>query len=151
MQFLLIALNTSVFSFPSAAKNSKAIKIVNAKPEYLSFKGFLVLMHWTLMRERSDILAALFRNRRSSIDNNKCQLDLRALRSVGKGGKGAILPPLCVEIGFYANISYEQICNHEIKIWALFYVLVFIRYPCRPQVNLFYRNDSINIRTMKNS
>ena len=116
MQFLLIALNTSVFSFPSAAKNSKAIKIVNAKPEYLSFKGFLVLMHWTLMRERSDILAALFRNRRSSIDNNKCQLDLRALRSVGKGGKGAILPPLCVEIGFYANISYEQICNHEIKI-----------------------------------
>ena len=88
MQFLLIALNTSVFSFPSAAKNSKAIKIVNAKPEYLSFKGFLVLMHWTLMRERSDILAALFRNRRSSIDNNKCQLDLRALRPVGKGGQG---------------------------------------------------------------
>jgi hypothetical protein len=56
-------------------------------------------MHWTLMRERSDILAALFRNRRSSIDNNKCQLDLRALRPVGKGGqgggggKGAIPPP----------------------------------------------------------
>ena len=49
-------------------------------------------MHWTLMRERSDILAVLFRNRRSSIDNNKCQLYLRGLRPVGKGGKGAIPP-----------------------------------------------------------
>ena len=93
VQSLLITLKTSVFSFPSATKNSKAIKIVNAIPEYLNFKGFLVLMHWTLMRERSDILAALFRNRRSSIDNNKCQLDLRALRPIGKGGKGAIPPP----------------------------------------------------------
>ena len=107
IQSLLIALNTSEFSFPSAAKTSKATDIVNAKPEYLSFKGFLVLclMHWTLMRERSDILAALFRNRRSSIDNNKCQLDLRALRPVGKGGQGGDPPPPQILLGVEAKPS----------------------------------------------
>ena len=35
--------------------------------------------------------------------------------------------PLCVEIGFYADISKESRWNSEINVWALFYkILVFI-------------------------
>ena len=35
--------------------------------------------------------------------------------------------PLCVEIGFYSDISEDQAVNSEIKVWAHFYkILVFI-------------------------
>ena len=34
---------------------------------------------------------------------------------------------LCVEIGFYADISKESRCNSEINVWAHFYkILEFI-------------------------
>ena len=35
----------------------------------------------------------------------------------GGGGVGA----LCVDIGFYADISKESRCNSEINVWAHFY------------------------------
>ena len=80
------------FYYKPITKTSKESQGLNAEHKTLNLERFLVLMHWTLMRERSDILAVLFRNRRSSIDNNKCQLYLRGLRPVGKGGKRAIPP-----------------------------------------------------------
>ena len=46
------------------------------------------------------------------------------------GDRGSIClptPPLCVEIGFFTNISQESRCNSKIKVWAHFYkILVFI-------------------------
>ena len=39
---------------------------------------------------------------------------------------------LCVETGFYGDISQESRCNSEIKVWAHFYkIFVFLKCPCR--------------------
>ena len=45
------------------------------------------------------------------------------LSDISKYGEGA----LCVEIGFYVDISLESRDNSEIKVWAHFYkILVFL-------------------------
>ena len=45
------------------------------------------------------------------------------LSEPGGPGGGA----LCVEMGFYVDISWESRCNIEIKVWAHFYkILVFL-------------------------
>ena len=42
--------------------------------------------------------------------------------------------PLCVEMGFYADISRESRCNIEINVWAYFYkFLLVFEVPYRPQ------------------
>ena len=44
-------------------------------------------------------------------------------------------PPLCVEMGFYADISWESRCNIEINVWAHFYkILLVFEVPYQPQV-----------------
>ena len=44
-------------------------------------------------------------------------------------------PSLCVEMGFYADISWESRCNIEINVWAQFFkTLLFLEVPYRPQV-----------------
>ena len=45
------------------------------------------------------------------------------------------LGPLCVEMGFYADISWESRCYIEINIWAHFYkILLLFEVPYRPGV-----------------
>ena len=44
-------------------------------------------------------------------------------------------PSLCVEMGFYADISLESRCNIEINIWTPFYkILSVFKVPYRPRV-----------------
>ena len=57
-------------------------------------------------------------------------------RAVGKGGRGGghlTPPPLCVEMGLYADIFWESRCNIEINVCAHFckilVVLAFSRHP----------------------
>ena len=43
-------------------------------------------------------------------------------------------PSLCVEMGFYANISWKSRCNIEINVWAHFYkILLVFEVPYWPQ------------------
>ena len=35
-------------------------------------------------------------------------------------------PALCVEMGFYADISWESRCNIEINVWAHFYKILLV-------------------------
>ena len=55
----------------------------------------------------------------------KCNLPSQSRRKVSKYG-GFFLEggALCVEIGFYADISYESRCNRKIKVWAHFYKIL---------------------------
>ena len=42
---------------------------------------------------------------------------------------------LCVDLGFYTDISWESRCNIEINIWAHFYkILLVFEVPYRPRV-----------------
>ena len=42
---------------------------------------------------------------------------------------------LCVEMGFYADMSWESRCNIEINVWAHFYKILFVfEVPYWPQV-----------------
>ena len=51
------------------------------------------------------------------------------LRAVGAEGA------LCVEMGFYADISWESRCNIEINVWAHFYKLLLVfEVPYWPRV-----------------
>ena len=52
----------------------------------------------------------------------------------GKSG-GAEEGALCVEMGFYADISWESTWNIEINVWGHFYnILLVFEVPCRPRV-----------------
>ena len=52
-------------------------------------------------------------------------------RSENLEGGGA----LCVEMGFYADISKESRCNFEINVWTHFYkILLVFEVPQRPRV-----------------
>ena len=45
------------------------------------------------------------------------------------------LGALCVEVGFYADISWESRCNIEINVWAHFYeILLLFEVPYWPWV-----------------
>ena len=35
-------------------------------------------------------------------------------------------PPLCVEMGFYADISWESRCNTGINVWDSFYKILLV-------------------------
>ena len=44
-------------------------------------------------------------------------------------------PPLCVEMGFYADISWESRWNIERNVWAHFYkILLVFEVPYQPWV-----------------
>ena len=52
--------------------------------------------------------------------------------AVGAGGPGGAL---CVEMGFYTDISWESRWNIEINVWAHFYkILLVFEVPYRPRV-----------------
>ena len=59
-------------------------------------------------------------------------------RAVGKGGRGGghlTPPPLCVEMGLYADIFWESRCNIEINVCDHFYkILLVFGVPYRPRV-----------------
>ena len=42
----------------------------------------------------------------------------------GQGGRGP--GALCVEMGFYADISWESRWNIEINVWAQFYKILLV-------------------------
>ena len=48
-----------------------------------------------------------------------------------------LLGSLCVQMGFYADISWKSKCNFEINVWAQFYkILVIFVVPYQPQVKM---------------
>ena len=53
----------------------------------------------------------------------------------GQGGQSRPLPPLCVEMGVNADISWESRCSIEINVWAHFYkILLVFKVPYWPWV-----------------
>ena len=55
------------------------------------------------------------RHHQSLVPNQGC-------RNQGSEGERNTLP-LCVEVGFYVDISWESRCNIEVNIWAHFYMI----------------------------
>ena len=59
----------------------------------------------------------------------------KAATWVGPSDSPSPLLPLCVEMGFYADISWESRCNIEINVWAHFYkILLVFEVPYWPRV-----------------
>ena len=43
-----------------------------------------------------------------------------------KGAGRIACPPLCVEMGFYGDVSWESRCNIEKNVWAHFYKILLV-------------------------
>ena len=55
--------------------------------------------------------------------------------STGQGRRNWGAGALCVEMGFYADISWKSRCNIEINVWAHFYkILLVFEVPYWPRV-----------------
>ena len=50
--------------------------------------------------------------------------------------------PMCVEMGFYTDISWESRCDIEINVWAHFYkILSMFEVPYQPRHKGMPRNS----------